>query len=228
MNLTVHRGAGAYICGEETALIESLEGRPGRPRFKPPFPAVEGFYRSPTVVNNVETLATVPAILEFGGDWHAAIGVPNNTGMKIFSVSGHVNRPGNYEVPMGTSLKTLIEEYCGGLQHGTSMLGSGAIIVMDETADLIALTRRLAHFYAHESCGQCTPCREGTGWLERIMNRIEAGDGCEKDVEVLNDAAVHMAGRTICALADGASAPVLSLLKHFPELVQERLMENAA
>jgi len=261
MNLTVHRGAGAYICGEETALIESLEGRPGRPRFKPPFPAVEGFYGCPTVVNNVETLATVPAILEFGGDWHAAIGVPNNTGMKIFSVSGHVNKPGNYEVPMGTSLKTLIEEYCGGLQHGSvpkviipggsstpwltaehydtpltydammkagSMLGSGAIIIMDETADLIALTRRLAHFYAHESCGQCTPCREGTGWLERIMNRIEAGSGCEKDVEVLNDAAVHMAGRTICALADGASAPILSLLKHFPELVQERLMENAA
>jgi len=260
MNLTVHRGAGAYICGEETALIESLEGRPGRPRFKPPFPAVEGFYRCPTVVNNVETLATVPAILEFGGDWHAAIGVPNNTGMKIFSVSGHVNKPGNYEVPMGTSLKVLIEEYCGGLQHGTvpkviipggsstpwltaehydtpltydammkagSMLGSGAIIIMDETADLIALTRRLAHFYAHESCGQCTPCREGTGWLERIMNRVEAGTGCKKDVEVLNDAAVHMAGRTICALADGASAPILSLLKHFPELVEERLMENA-
>jgi len=261
MNLTVHRGAGAYICGEETALIESLEGRPGRPRFKPPFPAVEGFYRCPTVINNVETLATVPAILEFGGDWHAAIGVPNNTGMKIFSVSGHVNKPGNYEVPMGTSLKVLIEEYCGGLQHGTvpkviipggsstpwltaehydtpltydammkagSMLGSGAIIIMDETADLIALTRRLAHFYAHESCGQCTPCREGTGWLERIMNRVEAGTGCEKDVEVLNDAAVHMAGRTICALADGAATPILSLLKHFPELVQERLMENAA
>jgi len=260
MNLTVHRGAGAYICGEETALIESLEGRPGRPRFKPPFPAVEGFYRCPTVVNNVETLATVPAILEFGGDWHAAIGVPNNTGMKIFSVSGHVNKPGNYEVPMGTSLKVLIEEYCGGLQHGTvpkviipggsstpwltaehydtpltydammkagSMLGSGAIIIMDETADLIALTRRLAHFYAHESCGQCTPCREGTGWLERIMNRVEAGTGCKKDVEVLNDAAVHMAGRTICALADGAAAPILSLLKHFPELVEERLMENA-
>jgi len=171
-----------------------------------------------------------------------------------------VNKPGNYEVPMGTSLKTLIEEYCGGLQHGTvpkviipggsstpwltaehydtpltydammkagSMLGSGAIIIMDETADLIALTRRLAHFYAHESCGQCTPCREGTGWLERTMNRVETGHGCEKDLQILNDAAVHMAGRTICALADGASAPILSLLKHFPEVVQERLMETA-
>jgi len=261
MNLTLHRGAGAYICGEETALIESLEGRPGRPRFKPPFPAVEGFYRCPTVVNNVETLATVPAILEFGGDWHAAIGVPNNTGMKIFSVSGHVNKPGNYEVPMGTSLKTLIEEYCGGLQHGTvpkviipggsstpwltaehydtpltydalmkagSMLGAGAVIVMDETADLIAVTRRLAHFYAHESCGQCTPCREGTGWLERVMNRIEDGQGCENDLNVLNDAATHMAGRTICALADGAAAPILSLLKHFPDEVRARLMEKAA
>ncbi|MDQ6995003.1 MAG: NADH-quinone oxidoreductase subunit NuoF [Mariprofundaceae bacterium] len=261
MNLTVHRGAGAYICGEETALIESLEGRPGRPRFKPPFPAIEGFYRCPTVVNNVETLATIPAILEFGGDWHAAIGVPNNTGMKIFSVSGHVNKPGNYEVPMGTSLKVLIEEYCGGLQHGTvpkviipggsstpwlvaehydtpltydammkagSMLGSGAIIVMDETADVIALTRRLAHFYAHESCGQCSPCREGTGWLERVMTRVENGQGCEEDLTVLHDAATHMAGRTICALADGAAAPILSLLKHFPDEVRERLMEKAA
>jgi len=261
MDLTVHRGAGAYICGEETALIESLEGRPGRPRFKPPFPAIEGFYRCPTVVNNVETLATIPAILEFGGAWHAAIGVPNNTGMKIFSVSGHVNKPGNYEVPMGTSLKTLIEDYCGGLQHGTvpkviipggsstpwltaehydtpltydammkagSMLGSGAIIVMDETADLLAVTRRLAHFYAHESCGQCTPCREGTGWLERVLTRIEHGHGSEEDISVLQDAATHMAGRTICALADGAAAPILSLLKHFPDEVRARLMEKAA
>ncbi|WP_167631917.1 NADH-quinone oxidoreductase subunit NuoF [Mariprofundus ferrooxydans] len=261
MHLTVHRGAGAYICGEETALIESLEGKPGRPRFKPPFPAVEGFYRCPTVVNNVETLATVPAILEHGGAWHAAIGVPNNTGCKIFSVSGHVNKPGNYEVPMGTSLKTLIEEYCGGLQHGSvpkvvipggsstpwltaehyeapltydgmikagSMLGSGAIIVMDETADLIAVTRRLAHFYAHESCGQCTPCREGTGWLERIMVRVENGQACAEDIQVLSDAATHMAGRTICALADGAAAPILSMLKHFPDEVRARALGKAA
>ena len=260
LDIYIHYGAGAYICGEETALIESLEGRPGRPRFKPPFPAVEGFYGCPTVVNNVETLATVPAILEFGGDWHAAIGVPNNTGMKIFSVSGHVNKPGNYEVPMGTSLKVLIEEQCGGLQHGTvpkviipggsstpwllaehydtpltydammqagSMLGSGAIIVMDETADVIALTRRLSHFYAHESCGQCTPCREGTGWLDRVMKRLEQGQASEKDLDVLFDAATHMAGRTICALADGAAAPVLSLLKHFPDEVRARLMEKA-
>lgn len=261
MNLTVHRGAGAYVCGEETALIESLEGRPGRPRFKPPFPAVEGFYRCPTVVNNVETLSTIPAILKFGGAWHAAIGKPNNTGCKIFSVSGHVKKPGNYEVPMGTSLKTLIEEYCGGLQHGTvpkviipggsstpwilaehydtpltyddlvkagSMLGSGAIIVMDETADLLALTRRLAHFYAHESCGQCTPCREGTGWLERVLVRIEKGCGTEEDLKVLEDAAKHMAGRTICALADGAAAPVLSLMQHFPDALRAGIVEKAA
>jgi len=261
MDLTVHRGAGAYICGEETALIESLEGKPGRPRFKPPFPAVEGFYGCPTVVNNVETLATIPAILKFGGDWHASIGIPNNTGCKIFSVSGHVNKPGNYEVPMGTSLKTLIEEHCGGLQHGSvprvvipggsstpwllaehydtpltyddmvkagSMLGSGAIIVMDETADVVALTRRLAHFYAHESCGQCTPCREGTGWLERIMVRVENGQGTEDDIQVLKEAATHMAGRTICALADGAAAPILSMLEHFPEEVRARLVEKAA
>jgi len=259
MNLTVHRGAGAYVCGEETALIESLEGKAGRPRFKPPFPAVEGFYRCPTVVNNVETLATVPAILKHGGAWHAAIGKPNNTGCKIFSVSGQVNKPGNYEVPMGTTLRTLIEEHCGGLQHGStpkvvipggsstpwltgehydvpmtyddimkagSFLGSGAVIVMDETADLLAVTRRLSHFYAHESCGQCTPCREGTGWLERVLCRIEGGQGVADDVRVLNDASVHMAGRTICALAEGAAAPILSLLKHFPDDVKSRLAES--
>jgi len=261
MNLTVHRGAGAYVCGEETALIESLEGRPGRPRFKPPFPAVEGFYGCPTVVNNVETLATVPAILEFGGAWHAAIGKPNNAGCKIFSVSGHVNKPGNYEVPMGTSLKTLIEDYCGGLQHGTvpkaiipggsstpwilaehydvpltyddimkagSFLGSGAIIVMDETADLVALTRRLSHFYAHESCGQCTPCREGTGWIERMMNRVDSGKGCEADMNVLKEAAEHMAGRTICALAEGGAAPILSMLKHFPDEVRAKMKGDSS
>jgi len=261
MHLTVHRGAGAYICGEETALIESVEGKPGRPRFKPPFPAVEGFYRCPTVVNNVETLSTIPAILEFGGAWHAAIGVANNTGMKILSVSGHVNKPGNYEVPLGTPLKTLIEGYCGGLQHGSlpkaiipggssspwltaehydipltfddlakagSMMGSGAIIVMDETADVLAVARRLAHFYAHESCGQCTPCREGTGWLDRVLMRIEAGQGKAGDMDVLRDAAQHMAGRTICALADGAAAPVLSLIRHFPEAVQAGIVEKAA
>ncbi len=261
MNLTVHRGAGAYICGEETALIESLEGKPGRPRYKPPFPAVEGFYRCPTVVNNVETLSTIPAILEHGGEWHAKIGKPNNTGMKIFSVSGQVNKPGNYEVPMGTPLKTLIEEYCGGLKHGDvpkaiipggssapwltaehyeipltfddlvkagSMLGSGAIIVMDETADVLAVARRLSHFYAHESCGQCTPCREGTGWLERVLTRIERGQGRPGDIEVLKDAATHMAGRTICALADGAAAPVLSVIQHFPEVVKAGIAEKAA
>jgi NADH-quinone oxidoreductase subunit F len=261
MHLTVHRGAGAYICGEETALIESIEGKAGRPRFKPPFPAIEGFYRCPTVVNNVETLSTIPALLEHGGAWHAAIGKPNNTGMKIFSVSGHVNKPGNYEVPMGTTMRTLIEDHCGGLQHGTvpkviipggsstpwilaehydvpltyddlakagSMLGSGAIIVMDETADVVAVTRRLAHFYAHESCGQCTPCREGTGWIERVMIRVENGDGCENDLKILNDASVHMAGRTICALADGAAAPVLSLLKHFPDELRSRLKEKSS
>jgi len=187
--------------------------------------------------------------------------VANNTGMKIFSVSGHVNKPGNYEVPLGTSLKTLIEDYCGGLQHGSlpkavipggssspwltaeqydipltfddlakagSMLGSGAIIVMDETADVLAVARRLAHFYAHESCGQCTPCREGTGWLERVLMRIEAGQGKPGDMDVLHDAAKFMAGRTICALADGAAAPVLSVIKHFPEVVRAGIVEKAA
>ncbi len=261
MNLTVHRGAGAYICGEETALIESIEGKPGRPRFKPPFPAVEGFYRCPTVVNNVETLATIPSILEHGGKWHSEIGAPNSAGCKIFSVSGQVNKPGNYEVPMGTPLKVLIEDYAGGLQHGNvpkaiipggsstpwlmaehydvpltyddvvkagSLLGSGAVIVMDETADLLAVTRRLSHFYAHESCGQCTNCREGTGWMERILNRIEGGLGAPEDVEVLKDAATHMAGRTICALAEGAAAPILSLIEHYPEDLTSRISEKAA
>jgi len=261
MNLTVHRGAGAYICGEETALIESTEGKPGRPRFKPPFPAVEGFYHCPTVVNNVETLSTIPAILRFGGAWHAAIGKPNNAGMKIFSVSGHVNKPGNYEVPLGTPLKVLIEDFAGGLQHGNtpkavipggssspwlladyyeipmtfddlakagSMLGSGAVIVMDETADVLAVSRRLAHFYAHESCGQCTNCREGTGWLDRILTRIEGGNALPGDMEVLKSAASNMAGRTICALADGATAPVLSLIKNFPEELSARITEKAA
>ncbi len=261
LDITVHRGAGAYICGEETALIESVEGKPGRPRFKPPFPAVEGFYRCPTVVNNVETLATIPIIVERGGAWHAAIGRPNNTGCKIFSVSGCVNRPGNYEVPLGISLKELIENYAGGVRHGTkpkvvipggssapwltaehyeipmtfddlakagSMLGSGAVIVLDESVDLVRVAWRLAHFYAHESCGQCTPCREGTGWLARILDRIVAGQGTKEDIQVLEDAAEHMAGRTICALADGAAAPVLSLVRLFPEELHRRVMGKAA
>jgi NADH-quinone oxidoreductase subunit F len=213
------------------------------------------------VVNNVETLCTIPAILEHGGAWHSKIGVPNSAGMKIFSVSGNVNKPGNYEVPMGTPLRVLVEKYCGGLQHGDlpkviipggsstpwlgaehydipmaydevhkagSMLGSGAVIILDETADPVALTRRLAHFYAHESCGQCTPCREGTGWLERVMIRLEAGQCNEQDLVVLKEASQHMAGRTICALADGAAAPILSLLKMFPDEVRSYLAENKA
>lgn len=262
LDITVHRGAGAYICGEETALIESLEGKPGRPRYKPPFPAVKGFYGCPTVVNNVETLATIPAILRHGGAWHASIGVKNNTGMKIFSVSGCVNRPGNYELPLGTPLRVLIEEHAGGLRHGHkpkavipggasspwltaehydipltfddlskvgSMLGSGAVIVMDEEADVFAVAKRIVRFFAHESCGQCTPCREGTGWLDRIFTRLAQGKEYPDDLQVLEDAARHMAGRTICALADGASAPVLSMLKHFPdELHRGMKLEKAA
>jgi len=261
LDITVHRGAGAYICGEETALIESVEGKPGRPRYKPPFPAVEGFYRCPTVVNNVETLATIPIIVERGGAWHAEIGRPNNTGCKIFSVSGCVKRPGNYEVPLGTSLKTLIEDYAGGVRVGTkpkvvipggssapwltaehyeipltfddlakagSMLGSGAVIVLDESVDLVRVAWRLVRFYAHESCGQCTPCREGTGWLARIFDRIVAGRGTLEDMELLEDVAEHMAGRTICALADGAAAPVLSLVRLFPDELRARVMGKAA
>ncbi len=263
MQLTVHRGAGAYICGEETALIESLEGKAGRPRFKPPFPAVEGFYGCPTVVNNVETLATIPAILEHGGAWHARIGSPNNTGMKIFSISGQVGKPGNYEVPLGITLRNLIEDYAGGLKHGQlpkviipggssapwlgpdqydipmsfddlakagSMLGSGAVIVLDETADVLAVAKRLIHFYAHESCGQCSPCREGTGWLDRIFARISGGNAHTGDIDVIRDVANHMRGRTICALSDAATGPVLSIARLFPELLKPAMdsLERAA
>jgi len=247
--LHVHRGAGAYICGEETALLESLEGFKGQPRLKPPFPAVKGLFASPTVINNVETLAAVPAIIERGGDWYAAIGNGKSTGTKLFCVSGPVNKPGVYELPLGVTFKELLEKSCGGLQEGKrlkavipggsstpvltaeeawlvkldyeslaaagSMLGSGAVIVIDHGQCMVKLLQVLARFYHHESCGQCTPCREGCGWLEKLLNRLESGRGTKKDIDTIVSVAENMMGRTICPLADAMAMPAISFVKKF-------------
>jgi NADH-quinone oxidoreductase subunit F len=242
-------GAGAYICGEETALLESLEGKRGLPRFKPPFPAVYGLYGCPTTVHNVETLATLPVILAQGGTWHLQLGKPNNGGCKIFSVSGHVTKPGNYELPLGTPFRELLA-VAGGVWHGKqlkavipggssapvlpaaiidslnmdydslaaagSMLGAGSVIIMDEDTCMVSVLRRLTRFYYEESCGQCTPCREGTGWLWRLVSRILAGEGRRQDLVQLAAVANNMmGGRTICAFGDAAAMPVLSFIKHF-------------
>lgn len=243
-----HLGAGAYICGEETALLNSLEGKKGQPRFKPPFPANFGLFGKPTTINNTETFASVPVILEKGAEWFLELGKPNNGGTKIFSVSGHVNKPGNYEVPLGTPFKDLLA-LAGGMYQdrklkavipgGSSMkilpaevmmntdmdydsiqaagsgLGSGAVIVMDETTCMVDALYRLAEFYMDESCGQCTPCREGTGWMTRILHRIEHGHGEQGDLEQLMNVADNIEGRTICALGEAAAWPVQSFLKQF-------------
>lgn len=243
-----HLGAGAYICGEETALMESLEGKKGFPRFKPPFPAGRGLYGRPTTINNVETFASIPVILAKGGEWFLNLGKPNNGGCKIFSVTGHVNKPGNYEVPLGTPFKELLQ-LAGGMRNnrklkavipgGSSMpvltakimmtldmdfdslqkagsgLGSGAVIVMDETVCMVRILERISKFYMHESCGQCTPCREGTGWLYRLVNRIESGQGSLADIENLRRVAKNIEGRTICAFGEAAAWPVGGFLKHF-------------
>jgi len=240
--------AGSYICGEETALMESLEGKKGFPRFKPPFPANYGLYGCPTTINNTETLASVPVILQKGGRWFLELGRPNNGGCKIFSVTGHVNKPGNYEVPLGISFKALLA-LAGGVKNGQklkavipggssapvltaeimnntdmdydsiskagSMLGSGAVIVMDETTCMVKILARIAHFYKEESCGQCTPCREGTGWMWRVLHRIEHGQGCLADLDLLDSVAGKIMGHTICALGDAAAMPVQSFIKHF-------------
>lgn len=241
-------GAGAYICGEETGLLESLEGKKGMPRFKPPFPANYGLYGKPTTVNNTETLASVPAIMRNGAQWFAELGIPNNGGVKCFSVSGHVAKPGNFEIPLGTPFTDLLE-MAGGMRAGAtfkaiipggssvpvlpaemmegvtmdydsiqkagSMLGSGAVIIMDHTTDMVELLRRISRFYYAESCGQCTPCREGTGWLYRMLTRIVNGKGHAGDLDKLYDVACKIEGRTICALGDAAAWPVQSFLKHY-------------
>lgn len=243
-----HLGAGAYICGEETALLESLEGKKGQPRFKPPFPAMFGLYGRPTVINNTETLASVPDIVRRGADWFREIGVKNSGGPKLFSVSGNVVRPGNYEVPMGMPFAELLE-MAGGMRDGRackavipggssapvlpgevmmdvnmdfdsiqeagSMLGSGAVIVMDDSNCMVKVLERIAYFYYEESCGQCTPCREGTGWMYRVVHRIETGSGRPEDLDLLDDVAKKIMGRTICALGDAAAMPVASFVEHF-------------
>ncbi len=246
--LYAHAGYGAYIVGEETAMLESLEGKKGYPRFKPPFPASYGLFGRPTTINNTETFAAVPWIMRQGADAFLALGRPNNGGTKLFSVTGHVNRPGNYEVKLGTPFAQLLE-MAGGVRGGRklkavipggssmpvlpadvmlktdmdydsiskagSMLGSGAVIVMDETTCMVRALERLSYFYYEESCGQCTPCREGTGWLYRVVHRIENGQGRMDDLDLLNDVSDNIAGRTICALGDAAALPVKSFLKHF-------------
>jgi NADH-quinone oxidoreductase subunit F len=243
-----HLGAGAYICGEETALLNSLEGKKGMPRFKPPFPANYGLYGKPTTINNTETFASVPLILEKGGDWFLKLGRPNNGGTKCFSVSGHVNKPANFEIPLGTPFKSLLE-LAGGMLNGrklkavipggTSMpvlpgdimmkldmdydsiqkagsgLGSGAVIIMDETTCMVDALYRISEFYMDESCGQCTPCREGTGWMVRLLHRIIDGHGEPGDIEKLVNVADHIEGRTICALGEAAAWPVQSFVKYF-------------
>ncbi|MCB1963991.1 MAG: NADH-quinone oxidoreductase subunit NuoF [Rhodocyclaceae bacterium] len=246
--LFAHHGYGAYICGEETALLESIEGKKGQPRFKPPFPASYGLYGKPTTINNTETFASVPFIINEGGDTFLNYGKPNNGGTKLFSISGHVNRPGNYEIELGTPFSELLE-MAGGMRGGRklkgvipggssspvvpgdmmmdctmdydsiskagSMLGSGAVIVMDETTCMVKALERLSYFYFEESCGQCTPCREGTGWLYRVVHRIEHGQGRPDDLDLLGSVTTNIMGRTICALGDAASMPVQSFVKHF-------------
>ncbi len=252
-DIQVHLGGGAYVCGEETALIESIEGKKGQPRFKPPFPASYGLYGRPTTINNTETLASVPVILKKGGKWFLELGKPNNGGNKLFCVSGHVNKPGNFEIPMGTPFAELLE-MAGGVRDGHklkavipggsstpvlpadvvmditmdydsiakagSMLGAGSVIVMDETTCMVKALARISYFYYEESCGQCTPCREGTGWLQRVVNRVENGQGRQEDLDLLNEVANGIAGKTICALGDAAAMPVTSFVKRFHDEFQ--------
>jgi NADH-quinone oxidoreductase subunit F len=251
IEMVLHRGAGAYICGEETALMNSIEGKRGNPRIKPPFPAQAGVFALPTTVNNVETLAAVPHILNRGAEWYKGLCLssPKSTGTKLFSVCGHVQKPGNYEITMGTPMMTLIDEMCGGMRPGRtlkavipggssvpimnaadakeclldyegvvakgSMLGSAGMIVMDDSTDMVRVIMRLAKFYAHESCAQCTQCREGTAWTVKILERILAGEGEPKDLDLLLDLADNMTGKTICVLSDSCAAPVVSGIQKF-------------
>lgn len=249
IDLTVHVGAGAYICGEETGLMNSLEGDRGEPRIKPPFPAAAGLFGMPTTINNVETLCAVPHIVANGGEWYRQWGTEKSPGTKIYCVSGHVNRPGNYELPLGFPLSDLIHDVCGGIRDGNalkavipggssvpilseaectdcmldyegvveagSMLGCASVIVMDETTDMVHIVRRMAEFYAHESCGQCTPCREGSAWVVKILRRIEDGRGTEDDLDTLMEITTQMTGTTICVLSDSVAAPVQSSIEKF-------------
>jgi NADH-quinone oxidoreductase subunit F len=257
-DIFIHRGAGAYVCGEETALIESIEGKKGQPRNKPPFPAQAGLYSCPTTVNNVESIAVVPTILRRGASWFAGIGRPKNSGTKLFCISGHVNRPCNVEEAMSIPLKELIEKHCGGVRGGWdnllavipggssvpmmpksvcdtvlmdfdalrevgSGLGTAAVIVMDKSTDVIKAIARLSSFYAHESCGQCTPCREGTGWVSRIMQRMVKGQANVEEIDMLFEVTKQIEGHTICALGDAAAWPVQGLIRHFRPEMEARI-----
>jgi NADH-quinone oxidoreductase subunit F len=257
-DIYLHRGAGAYICGEETALMESLEGKKGQPRNKPPFPAGAGLYSCPTTINNVETIAAVPEILRRGASWFAGFGRPKNTGTKLFCISGHVNQPCNVEEAMSIPLKELIEKHAGGIRGGwdnllgiipggsstpvlpketcetvlmdfdalrdvKSGLGTAGVIVMDKSTDIIYAIARLSHFYMHESCGQCTPCREGTGWLWRVMQRMVKGNASVDEIDQLMDVTKEIEGHTICALGDAAAWPVQGLIRHFKPQMIERI-----
>jgi len=258
-DLYLHRGAGAYICGEETGLLESLEGKPGRPRLKPPFPAGAGLYGCPSTVNNVETIAVVPTILRRGANWFNGLGRPKNTGTKLFCISGHVNQPCNVEEEMGIPLRELIDKHAGGVRGGwdnllavipggssvpllpksicdtvlmdfdsliaeKSGLGTAAVIVMDQSTDVVEAISRLSHFYMHESCGQCTPCREGTGWVFRMMQRLIKGDASIEDIDLLWDVVGQIEGHTICALGDAAAWPVQGLIRHFRPELEQRIL----
>ena len=257
LEIVVHRGGGAYICGEETALLESLEGKRGYPRIKPPFPAVVGLYGCPTVINNVETIACVPPIIERGAEWFAGIGPERNTGVKLYCVSGHVERPGVYEGPMGMPFAELLEEHCGGVWKGRklkamvpggsstpvltadeamgvnmdfdslanagSMFGSAATIVMDETVDMVQVAFNLIRFYHHESCGQCTPCREGCGWLEKIIGRFTEGRGRREDLDTIQDICDNIAFKTVCPLGDAARMPIESYVQKYRHEFEARI-----
>ncbi|HBX91784.1 MAG TPA: NADH-quinone oxidoreductase subunit F [Hyphomonas sp.] len=257
-DLYVHHGAGAYICGEETALLESLEGKKGQPRLKPPFPANAGLYGCPTTVNNVESIAVAPTILRRGAEWFAGFGRPNNAGTKLFCISGHVNKPCNVEEEMSVTFRELIDNHCGGIRGGwdnlkavipggssvpmvpaeqimdaymdfdtlrdlKSGLGTAAVIVMDKDTDLIKAIARLAYFYKHESCGQCTPCREGTGWMWRVMERMVKGEAEHDEIETLLDVTKQVEGHTICALGDAAAWPIQGLIRHFRHEIEDRI-----
>ncbi|MBB3951153.1 NADH-quinone oxidoreductase subunit NuoF [Aureimonas jatrophae] len=260
MDIFVHHGAGAYICGEETALLESLEGKKGQPRLKPPFPANMGLYGCPTTVNNVESIAVAPTILRRGGAWFAGIGRPNNTGTKLFSISGHVNKPCTVEEAMGIPFRELIDKHCGGVRGGydnllavipggsscplvpgeqildapmdfdgmrevKSSFGTAAVIVMDKSTDIVRSIARLAYFYKHESCGQCTPCREGTGWMWRVMERMVVGNAQKREIDMLLDVTKQVEGHTICALGDAAAWPIQGLVRHFRAEIERRIDE---
>jgi len=262
-DLFIHHGAGAYICGEETALLESLEGKKGMPRLKPPFPANMGLYGCPTTVNNVESIAVVPDIMRRGAAWFAGIGRPNNTGTKIFCISGHVNSPCNVEEAMGIPLRELLEKHAGGVRGGwdnllavipggssmplvpasqcvplpmdfdgtkevKSALGTAAVIVMDKSTDIVRAMARIAYFYKHESCGQCTPCREGMGWMWRVLMRMAEGRAHKRDIDMLMEVTQQIEGHTICAFGDGAAWPVQGLLRHFRHEIERRIDEYAA